>query len=90
MIPFNSLTCLFIAVAIAWIMRQLCSRPKSEGERGLVIRASMAMVAVPYALKAYQRISGDPPTLLDITRDLGLLLMFIAVIISNHKRFGRL
>ena len=90
MIAFNAITCLFIAVAIAWVMRQLCNKPRGWCDCGIVLRASMAMVAVPYALKAYQRVSGDQPTGLDIIRDLGILLMLVVIIASNSKRFGHL
>ena len=77
-------TCSFLT---AWIIRQtLHGHFKHE----ILFRVSLAMVSFTMLLKGIERWEGDPPTIVDASRDLGWTLLLLAVILFNRKRFAKL
>lgn len=83
---FNALLCVAIAIAFAWIVRQ-----NFDGDNRVMMafRFFVVLVAVPYLLKAAERLAGDPPTPIDSVRDFGLLGVLVAFIVYRRHRLGR-
>ena len=83
----NGINCALISIMFLFIMRQTLAQ---KGWTALGFRIALACVAMPYAIKIWDRVQLDVPTGVDMLRDHGILLLGIMVIVFHWKRFGRL
>jgi Kef-type K+ transport system membrane component KefB len=87
MIPLSVFTCAAIALACAWIARQIFH---ARSGHAMAFRLALAMISLPYLLKVLERVYGDAPTAVDLVRDLGVLILLVTVIVFHKQRFGKL
>ena len=60
--------------------------PRWEGPETLVLRLALAMTAVPYLMKIWERVHGDSATWIDTVRDGGICLLLATTIWFHWNR----